>query len=567
MTWAQNYDPLNNAALSTLAAALPVVILLGAIALLRKPVHVAALLGLGVALAVAVFVFRQPAGLAAVAAVYGAAYGLFPIGWIILNLIFLYQLTVERGYFSALRTSLGKLAPDPRIQVILIAFALGAFFEGAAGFGTPVAVTAAILMQLGFRPLEASGLSLIANTAPVAFGALGTPIIALSKTTGISELTLSQMVGRQLPIFSLIVPFWVVWAMAGFRGMLEIWPAALTAGLAFAVPQFLISNFHGPWLVDIVAAISSLVSVAILLRFWQPGQTWKHPGNAAPTATAPDESAATHGAFRAWMPWILLTVFIFAWGLPWTKSTLNKISSPEFSVPALDNAIVRTPPIVPVSTDGSPAKPEEAKFLLNWLSATGTGILAAALCAGFWMGIRPKRMAVVYAATVWRVRYSLITIAAMLALGFVTRYSGTDATLGLAMARTGKLYPLFGTLLGWLGVALTGSDTASNVLFGGLQKITADQTGLPATLMAAANSSGGVMGKMVDAQSIVVATTATGWYGHEGKILRFVFFHSLALAVLVGILVSLQAYVSPLTGMVPHPRATGLEIRKPASAR
>ena len=558
MTWAQNYDPLGNVALSTLAAALPVVVLLGSIAVLKIRIHLAALLGLGVALAVAMFVFHQPAKLAGVTAIFGAAYGLFPIGWIILNLIFLYQLTVERGYFTVLRRSLAALAPDPRIQVILIAFSLGAFFEGAAGFGTPVAVTAAILMQLGFRPLAASGLSLIANTAPVAFGALGTPIIALSKATGISELALSQMVGRQLPFFSLIVPFWVVWAMVGFRGMWEIWPAALTAGLAFAVPQFLVANFHGPWLVDIVAALSSMAAVAVLLRFWQPRQIWRHP-EASP-APAP-EAASRHSVARAWMPWILLTAFVFVWGLPWTKTTLNKVSSPEFAVPALHNAVVRTPPIVPSPTPENPTKPEEAKFSLNWLSATGTGILTAAICAGLLMGFSVKQMARIYAATVWRVRFSLITIAAMLALGYVTRYSGTDATLGLALAGTGKLYPFFGTLLGWLGVALTGSDTASNVLFGGLQKISADQTGLPATLMAAANSSGGVMGKMVDAQSIVVASTATNWYGHEGKILRFVFFHSLALAMLVGILVSLQAYVAPFTKLVPPEPPKVPEIR------
>jgi lactate permease len=562
MTWAQNYDPLGNTALSTAVAALPVVVLLGSIALLKMRIHLAAMLGLGVALAVAVFVYHQPVRLAGATTILGAAYGLFPIGWIILNLIFLYQLTVEKGYFTVLRQGLARLAPDPRIQVILIAFSLGAFFEGAAGFGTPVAVTAAILMQLGFRPLAASGLSLIANTAPVAFGALGTPIIALSKATGISELALSQMVGRQLPFFSLIVPFWVVWAMVGFRGMWEIWPAALTAGLAFAVPQFLVSNLHGPWLVDIVAAISSMLAVALLLQFWQPKTIWEHSDNGEASPAPVTETTGEHSIARAWMPWILLTVFVFVWGLPWTKATLNNISAPEFAMPALHNAVVRTPPIVPPPTAENPTKPEEAKFTLNWLSATGTGILAAAICAGLGMGFSVRRLARVYFATIWRVRYSLITIAAMLALGYVTRYSGTDATLGLALAGTGKLYPFFGTLLGWLGVALTGSDTASNVLFGGLQKITADQTGLSATLMAAANSSGGVMGKMVDAQSIVVASTATNWYGHEGKILRFVFFHSLALAMLVGILVSLQAYVSPFTRMIPKQPPTDLEIRQ-----
>ncbi|MDB6021829.1 MAG: glycolate permease GlcA [Pedosphaera sp.] len=550
MTWPQNYDPLHNAALSTLMAALPVVVLLGSIAALKIRIHLAALLGLGVALAVAIFIYHLPIKVAAATTIYGAAYGLFPIGWIILNLIFLYQLTVEKGLFAILRGSLSLLAPDPRVQVILIAFSLGAFFEGAAGFGTPVAVTAAILMQLGFRPLAASGLSLIANTAPVAFGALGTPIIALSKTTGISEIALSAMVGRQLPFFSLIVPFWVVWAMAGFRGMCEIWPAALAAGLAFAIPQFLISNFHGPWLVDIVSAISSMAAVAVLLRFWQPKKIWKLP---EPLESAPTSAPVVHTpqtVRRAWAPWILLSGFVFLWGLPSMKNGLNKISAPEFAVAGLHNVVLRTPPVVPAPTPEHPAKPEAAIFQFSWLSATGTGILAAAIVSGVAMGFSFGAMFKIFAATLIRVRYSLITIAAMLALGYVTKYSGTDATLGLALARTGKLYPFFGTLLGWLGVALTGSDTASNVLFGSLQRITAEQTGISPILMAAANSSGGVMGKMVDAQSIVVASTATNWYGHEGSILRYVFFHSLALAVLMGILVLLQAYVMPFSAMV-----------------
>ncbi len=550
MLWLQNYDPLGNAALSTLVAALPIVVLLGCIAILKIRIHLAAPLGLALAMAVAIFAYHAPIKLTAAMTAYGAANGLFPIGWIILNLIFLYHLTVEKGHFTVLRSSLALLAPDPRIQVILIAFSLGAFFEGAAGFGTPVAVTAAILMQLGFRPLAASGLSLIANTAPVAFGALGTPIIALAKATGLSEIALSAMIGRQLPFFSLIIPFWVVWAMAGFRGMLEIWPAALTAGLAFAIPQFLISNFHGPWLVDIIAAISSLAAVAVLLCFWQPKKIWRFPDNenASPvsTQTKPDSQSI----LRAWAPWLLLTVFVFVWGLPAAKKTLDGLSSPKFAVAGLHNLVVRVPPVVPNPTPANPTAPEPAVFTLNWLSATGTGILAAAILAGLMMGLSPSQMARIYAKTLFQVRFSLLTIAAMLALGYVTKYSGADATLGLALARTGKLYPFFGTMLGWLGVALTGSDTASNVLFGGLQKITADQTGIPATLMAAANSSGGVMGKMVDAQSIVVASTATNWYGHEGSILRYVFFHSLALAMLMGLLVLLQAYMFPFSAMV-----------------
>ncbi len=605
MHWLQQYDPLGNPALSTLLAAVPVVVLLGSIAGLHLRIHLAATLGLAVAVAVAVFVYGMPARLVAAATGFGAAYGLFPIGWIILNLIFLYELTVQKGYFVILRSSLARLAPDPRIQVILVAFSLGAFFEGAAGFGTPVAVTAAILIQLGFRPLAASGLSLIANTAPVAFGALGTPILALSKVTGISELTLSAMVGRQLPIFSLIVPFWVVWAMAGFRGALEVWPAALTAGLAFAIPQFLISNFHGPWLVDIVASVCSMIAVVVLLKLWQPARRWEfarqmgeeinHGGIEAQSGKSDGadedrglkmengrkglgdggsstallsskqemketcvlggtEVATTAGTVaQAWLPWILLSLFVFVWGVPRVKAVLDQVAVVQFHVPMLDKAVVRVPPVVPPPTSENPTKPEDAIFVLNWLSATGTGILAAAMAAGLIMGFAPALLARIYARTLVRVRFSLITIAAMLALGYVTRYSGTDATLGLALARTGRLYPFFGTLLGWLGVALTGSDTASNVLFGSLQKITAAQTGISPTLMAAANSSGGVMGKMVDAQSIVVASTATNWYGHEGDILRYVLFHSLALAALVGVLVFLQAYVFPFSGMVPTP--------------
>ena len=554
--WPQNYDPLGNAFLSTLVAALPVVVLLGAIAWLEIKIHLAALLGLGVALAVALFAFHMPVDAALATAGYGAAYGLFPIGWIILNLIFLYQLTVDKGLFAVLRGSLANLAPDPRVQLVLIAFSFGAFFEGAAGFGTPVAVTAAILMQLGFKPLQAAGLSLIANTAPVAYGALGTPIIALAGVTGLDLHALSAMVGRQLPVFSLIVPFWVVWAFAGWRGMMGVWPACLTAGVSFAVPQFLVSNFHGPWLVDIVAAICSMLALVGLLKVWKPTDGWKPAEcemDKGAGASAPDPKAQTPDPIlvrRAWVPWILLSVLVFIWGVPQVKQQLDALSSLKFEIPRLHNTTVRTFPVVAQPTPDKPTKPEAAEFKLNWLSATGTGILAAAILAGLYMGFSLAELARVYRRTLWLVRFSLITIAAMLALGYVTKYSGTDATLGLALAKTGALYPFFGTLLGWLGVALTGSDTASNVLFGSLQKITAEQTGIAPVLMCAANSSGGVMGKMVDAQSIVVASTATNWYGHEGSILRYVFFHSIALAALVGILVYLQAYVPPFTGMV-----------------
>jgi lactate permease len=566
MTWLQNYDPLGNAFLSTAVAALPVVVLLSAIAFFHIRIHLAAPLGLGVALAVALFAFGMPLRPALATSLYGAAYGLFPIGWIILNLIFLYQLTVQKGLFGVVRSNLGSLAPDPRVQLILVAFCFGAFFEGAAGFGTPVAITAAILIQLGFQPLAACGLSLIANTAPVAFGSLGTPIIAISGVTGLDLKQVSAMVGRQLPFFSLIVPFWVVWAYAGWRGMLGVWPAALTAGAAFAVPQFLVSNLHGPWLVDVVASMCSLGAMTLLLRRWRPKTSWTanrpRPSPSAVATNGPERPRVV----RAWSPWILLSAMLFIWGLPQVKDFLNgeatvqtpsgKVSAHEGStkidllVPGLHQVVLRAYPVVPRPIAGKPTAPEKAVFTLNWLSATGSCILLAAVLAGGLMGFGFRDLARIYGQTLVRVRFSLVTIAAMLALGYVTKYSGADATLGLALAKTGAFYPFCGTLLGWLGVALTGSDTASNVLFGSLQKITAEQTGISPTLMAAANSSGGVMGKMIDAQSIVVASTATNWYGHEGTILRYVFFHSIALACLVGILVYLQAYVAPFTQMV-----------------
>jgi lactate permease len=547
MPWAQVYDPLGNPLLSTLLAALPVGIMLVALGIFRMRAHWAALLSLAAGLLVALGPFGMPASAGLAAAALGALYGLLPVGWIVLNLIFLYDLTVAKGHFAVLRSSLSRLSPDPRIQVIGIAFCLGAFFEGAAGFGTPVAVTAALLIQLGFAPLPASCLSLIANTAPVAFGALGTPILALQGVTGLDLRELSAMVGRQLPFFSVLVPFWVVAALAGLRGTFAVWPAALVAGLAFAVPQFLLANYHGPWLVDVVSAMLSMAALAGLLRLWQPRDSWRLPG-ASEDAAADGPAPAPRAVWEAWRPWLLLSAFVFVWGLPASKAFLNGLSAPKLAMPYLHLLVARVPPVVPTP------RPEDAVFTLNWLSATGSAILVAALLSGFWMGFSAREMLTGYGKSLSRVRHSLLTISAMLAVGYLTRYSGTDATMGLALARTGAFYPFFGTLLGWLGVALTGSDTASNVLFGSLQKITAEQTGLSPVLMTAANSSGGVMGKMVDAQSIVVASVATRAHGQEGEILRRVFLHSVALAALVGLLVALQAYVWPFVRMVPSPR-------------
>ena len=545
--WPQVYDPLHSAVASTAAAALPLVVLLALLASRRVRAHYAAIAGLIAALTVAMVVQGMPAGLALRSAALGAAYGLFPIGWIILNVIFLYHLANDCGMVDELRVRLTRVTRDRRLQLVLIAFSFGAFFEGAAGFGTPVAVTGALLIGLGFPPLQASGLSLIANTAPVAFGALGTPIVALQGVTGLDLHQLSAMVGRQLPLFAVIVPFWLVAAYAGVRGMLGVWPALLVAGVAFAVPQFLVSNFHGPWLVDIVAALCSMLALGVFLRFWHPKDEWLAPVPDESSLRMPARGAPSPvaGMRSPWLPWIILSVTVFVFGLPQTRAFLNGLSAPKLPIPGLDQLVQRVAPVVAAAAN------EPAIFTFNWLSATGTAILVAALISGRLMGYSASALLRAYGRTIALVRHSLLTIAAMLALGYVTRYAGQDAILGLAFARTGVFYPFFGALLGWLGVALTGSDTSSNVLFGSLQTITARQVGVSPVLMAAANSAGGVMGKMIDAQSIVVASTATRYYGHEWRILRFVFWHSLALAVLVGLVVTLQAYVEPFVRMVP----------------
>jgi lactate permease len=549
--WSQVYDPLGNAVLSTLAAAIPVAVMLAALAFFHIKAHIAAFLGLAAALVVAVFAYSMPVQSAGAAALLGAANGLLPIGWIILNVIFLYQLTERKGYFKVLQESITGITTDRRLQLLLVAFSFGAFFEGAGGFGTPVAVTGAMLIGLGFAPLAASGLSLIANTAPVAFGALGAPVIALAGVTGLDLLQLSGMVGRQLPFFSVLVPFWLVWAFCGFAGMAAIWPAILIAGVAFAVPQYLVSNFHGPWLVDIVASLSSMLFLTLFLKVWKPATTWtdaagkfQRSAGTAPATTSPMHQHSRKAVIQAWLPWLILSVLVFLWGIPEWKKALDGISVIKYEWPGLHNMVQKMPPVAPAP------HAEAAVYTLNWLSATGTGIFVASIISALVMGYRVRELFAVYWDTLKLLKYSLLTIAAMLALGYTSRYSGLDSTLGLAFSHTGVFYPFFGTLLGWLGVALTGSDTASNVLFGGLQKTSATQLGLNPVLMAAANSSGGVMGKMIDAQSIVVASTATKWYGHEGDILRYVFFHSIALACLVGLLVTLQAYVYPFTALV-----------------
>jgi len=555
LTWTQHYTPAGGLLLSAFLASIPVFILLGLLAAFHVRAHIAALISLGAALLLATALYGMPIQLALASSAFGACFGLFPIGWIVLSAIFIYDITVQTGKLEVCKQTIAGLAEDRRIQLLFIAFSFGAFIEGAAGFGTPVAISAAMLIGLGFKPLPAAGLALIGNTAPVAFGSLGTPILTLADVTKLPVDQLSSMVGRQLPFFSIIVPFWLVWAMAGWRNMLEVWPACLTCGFSFGLAQFVTSNYHGPWIVDIVGAVFSMLMLVLLLKVWRPKNIWRFADETAPTATAvPVVKPTSREAWVAWMPWVLLSLFVFAWGLQPIKVFLNGgaadapnalagITSVKIPVPLLHEAVIRDVPVV-----AHPEK-EKAIFTFNWLSATGTALFLSGILSGLLLGLSPRQLVATFFLTFKRVRISLLTIAAMLALGYTTRFSGLDATMGLAFAATGFLFPFFSPMLGWLGVALTGSDTASNVLFGNLQQLTAQQVGMSPVLAAASNSSGGVMGKMIDAQSIVVASVATGQDGQEGKILRYVFFHSLVLAILVGVLVMLQANV--LSWMIP----------------
>jgi lactate permease len=537
--------------------------LLGLLATGRVPAPAAALAGLAAALLTGLFAYVPdmpgmpdyadrvsawtPTVLAA--ALNGAAFGLLPIGWIVLAAIFLYTLTVETGKFDIVKHSVASLSDDRRIQALLIAFSFGAFVEGAAGFGTPVAISAALMMGAGFRPLHAAGLALLANTSPVAFGALGTPILTLARVTNLDALDLSKMAGRQLPFFSLVVPAWLVWVMAGWRGMVTVWPALVVCGGSFAVVQFLVANLRGPELVDVAGGLISLVCLALFLRVWQPRRTWQFTHDEPPEKTA-GPAYTTRQVIAAWVPWALLTVLVFIWGD--FKEPLKQ-TDVKLPVPALHKQVARDQPVV------ARRQAEDAFYEFSWLSATGTGIFLAAVLSAAWLRVGPRQFLRIFALTCHRMRWPLFTIACMLAIAFTTRFCGMDATLGLAFTHTGVLYPLFAALLGWLGVALTGSDTSSNALFGSLQTITASRLVgdgvLPLgeqqakILLASANSTGGVMGKMIDAQSIVVAAAATQQPGQEGPILRFVFWHSLVLAVLMGLLVLWQAYV--WTGSIP----------------
>jgi len=563
--WEHVYDPFGSPLLSTLAAVTPLVVLLGLLACAGWPAHRAALAGLATALVVAVAGAGMPADAALAAAVTGGCFGLFPIGWIIIGAMFLFRLSVEAGALEVMKRSVTSLSADHRLQALLIAFSFGAFLEGAAGFGAPVAISAALLVGAGFPALEAACLALVANTAPVAFGALGTPIITLAKVTGLDEQAISALAGRQLPFFSLIVPAWMVCMMGGWRSLVGVWPAVLVCGVSFALVQFVVSNLLGAALVDVAGGIVSLVSLAVFLRWWRPRTIWRHDGDVHALATAAavqkevqKDSSTTDPPARiawAWAPWAVLSLAVLGWGLPPVKAALEgrgpaaawmpaAVVAPEVPVPWLDGRVAKVPPATREAREV-----ERAIYRFNWLSAAGTALLVTAAVAVPWLGISWRRAGAIWIDNLRRLAGSLLTIAAMLALAFVTRYSGTDVTLGLALTHTGSFYPFFAALLGWLGVALTGSDTSSNAMFGSLQRVTAEQLGLDPLLICTANSTGGVMGKMIDAQSIVVSATATGSYRAEGAILRRVFPHSLALAALVGLLVWLQSGI--LSWMVP----------------
>ena len=560
MTWNQNYDPLGHWWLSTLVAALPILVLLGLLAGLKVKAHLCAVAGAATAVICAILVFKMPALLTVSSFFYGSAFGLLKIVWIVIAAVFLYDISVDTGQFEIMKQSVAAITPDRRLQLLLVAFCFGAFIEGCAGFGAPVAIAGAFMIGLGFKPFQAAALNLIANTAPVAWGAIGTPVHALASVTGLPESDLSAMIGRILPITAIIVPFWLVRAMVSWSETFEVLPAILVVGGSFAVTQWFWANHMDSNLVDIAAGVVSLVATMLFLRVWQPKRIWRFEDERQEDAAkvARDEVAKQYTGgqtAKAWLPFAILSVMVLAWGLPTVKLAMNQATTPAFKVilpdgkprpgaagwdwPYLHNKVFRTTPVVQKPTA------EGARFDFNWLTATGTGCFLAAIIAGLLLGLGPGKLFRIFGRTLVRLRFAIVAMTCMLGLGYVTRYSGMDAVLGLAFTRTGWFFPFFGTFIGWLGVALTGSDTSSNVLFGGLQKITAQQLNLSPILMCATNSAGGVMGKMIDAQSICIATAATNQVGNEGSIFRFVFWHSVALAAIVGIIVMMYAYVFP----------------------
>jgi lactate permease len=554
ITWTQNYDPFGHWWLSTLVAALPILVLLGLLAGFKVKAHLCAIAGAATAVLCAIFVFHMPARLALTSFFYGGAFGLLKIVWIVIAAVFLYDISVETGQFEIMKHSVAAITPDRRLQLLLVAFCFGAFIEGAAGFGAPVAIAGAFMIGLGFRPFQAAALNLIANTAPVAWGSIGTPVHTLAAVTALPESDLNAMIGRILPFTAVIVPFWLVRTMVSWSETLEVLPAILVVGFSFAGMQWFWANHMDSNLVDIAAGVTAMIATLLFLRVWQPKRIWRFEEERAEDAAklARNEVAIQHtGAqiAKAWMPFAILSLFVLLWGLPTIKTAMGKATTPAFAkggweVPYLHKAVSRAQPVVMKPT------PENAKFDFNWLTAVGTSCFLAAVLSGFFLGLGPGKIIHIFGRTLSRLKFAIVAMTCMLGLGYVTRYSGMDAVLGLAFTRTGWLFPFFGTYIGWLGVALTGSDTSSNALFGSLQRITAEQLHLSPILMCGTNSAGGVMGKMVDAQSICIATAATNQVGQEGSIFRFVFWHSVALAAIVGTIVMLYAYVFPQ--FIPH---------------
>lgn len=543
MTWTQEYVPLGSVFLSALAAAIPMIIIFYLLAIRRSPGQVAGIAALIAAFLVAVLVYKMPVGTAFITALMGIAYGIFPIFWIVLTAIFIYNMTVETGKFDIIKNSIATLTDDRRLQALLIAFAFGAFLEGAAGFGTPVAISAGMLVGLGFNPLYAAGLCLIANTAPVAFGGIGIPIIVAGQVTGLDTMKISQMVGRQLPFLSVVIPIWLVVLMSGWKATKEVLPACLVAGISFAVVQFLSANYLGPELPDILSSLAAILSLTILLQTWKPPSIWRFPGEpAAKSKTAVLPTYSTVELVTAWAPFIILTVMVILWGLKPVKALLD-IPTISIYVPGLHKVVTQVAPIAKVPTAMT------AVYKINWLSAAGTALFIASILSAVILKVGPGQFFGILGKTFRQLTKPLITIPAVLGLAYIMNYSGMSSSLGLFLAGSGTFFPFFSAWLGWLGVFLTGSDTSANALFGNLQSVTAQQVGVDPTLTVAANSSGGVTGKMISPQSIAVATAATGLVGKEGDLFSFTVMHSIVLAVIVGIMTYLQAYV--LSWMIP----------------
>jgi lactate permease len=542
--WLQNFDPLGNPLLSTLAAAVPVCSLFYFLAVRRTPAWRAAIYAFAVALVVALAVFRMPAVMVAGAVADGMVFGWFRIAWIVVAAVFVYDISVESGQFEIIKRSVGEISSDRRLQVLLIAFAFGALLEGAGGGGAPVAVTGMMMIGLGFPPFQTAVLCLIGNSAPVAWGGMGNPVRALVAVTGLPEADFSAMIGRILPIVVVILPFWLIRILCKTRDTLAVWPGLLVCGVTSAALQFFWSNYMGTSLVSIVGGIGTLVVLAFFFsKVWSPRTIWRYEGEAAAPAVNRADPLTFPRLVKAWSPFLLLSAFVVIWGLAPVAKALDSVSWKQ-PVPGLHMLVVRTPPVV------VKAYAEPAMFDISWLSTPGTGTFIAGLIAGPLLGLSFKRTMKVFFRTLHNLRLSLIAIMAMLGLGYVTRYCGMDATMGMALAHTGAAFPFFGTMIGWLGVALSGTDAGSNALFGSLQVITANKLGVSAILMGAANSAGGVMGKMAAAQSLVIACAVTGQEGQEGALFRAVMKHSIGLLILVGLIVLMYAYVFP--GAIPN---------------